>query len=175
MLICPTGNLPSSSARPPRPKTACTKKLISPASPICSARSSPAVKIIRFFGNKNHAYILPVPPDKRGVTANRHLTRLAGCGGREGHDDEVPDAYGEIVRSRFPDAGIKPCVANARRRWLSSPVHRGDHVLAVKPLRGERRLFRLPCGCLRAQKCISFARKARGCGQHPVFPAPSLR
>jgi hypothetical protein len=26
---------------------------------------------------------------------------------------------------------------------------------------------------LRARKCISFARKARGCGQHPALPAPS--
>src|SRR6185312_12802166 len=27
--------------------------------------------------------------------------------------------------------------------------------------------------CLRAQKCTLFARKARGCGLHPAFPAPS--
>src|SRR5215470_9448495 len=26
---------------------------------------------------------------------------------------------------------------------------------------------------LACAKCISFARKARGCGQHPAFPAPS--
>jgi len=35
-------------------------------------------------------------------------------------------------------------------------------------------LLRLPCGFLRAQSAQSFARKARGCGQHPAFPAPSL-
>jgi hypothetical protein len=29
----------------------------------------------------------------------------------------APGADGEIVRSRSPDAGIKPCVTNARRRW----------------------------------------------------------
>src|SRR5581483_2411801 len=44
---------------------------------------------------------------------------------------------------------------------------------AVKPLRRERRLLRLPCRCLRAQSAAFFARKTRGCGQHPVFPAPS--
>jgi len=27
--------------------------------------------------------------------------------------------------------------------------------------------------CLRAQSALFFARKARGCGQHPAFPAPS--
>jgi hypothetical protein len=32
--------------------------------------------------------------------------------------------------------------------------------------------LRLPCGFLRAQSALFFARKARGCGQHPVFPAP---
>jgi hypothetical protein len=28
---------------------------------------------------------------------------------------------------------------------------------------------------LACAKCTFLARKARGCGQHPVFPAPSLR
>jgi len=31
--------------------------------------------------------------------------------------DESILADGEIVRSRSPDAGIKPRVTNARRRW----------------------------------------------------------
>src|SRR6185437_9491087 len=43
-----------------------------------------------------------------------------------------------------------------------------------KPLRRECRLIWLPCGCLRAQSALFFARKARGCGLHPAFPAPSL-
>jgi hypothetical protein len=29
-------------------------------------------------------------------------------------------AYGEIVRSRSPDAEIKPRVTNMRRRWLEA-------------------------------------------------------
>src|ERR1700704_673958 len=33
--------------------------------------------------------------------------RAAGCDGREARNDEARDAYGEIVRSRSPDAGIK--------------------------------------------------------------------
>jgi len=42
--------------------------------------------------------------------------------------DEDILADGEIVRSRSPDAGIKPCVTNAGRRWLDKPGHRGEHV-----------------------------------------------
>ena len=34
--------------------------------------------------------------------------------------------------------------------------------------------FRLNRCCLRAQSAQSFARQARGRGQHPAFPAPSL-
>jgi len=43
-------------------------------------------------------------------------------------EDERVEADGEVVLSRSPDAGIKPCVTNARRRWPESPPHRGDHV-----------------------------------------------
>ncbi len=52
----------------------------------------------------------------------------AGCDGRGARSDEARITYGEIVRSRSPDAGIKLCVTSARRRWPESPEHRGDHV-----------------------------------------------
>jgi hypothetical protein len=38
-------------------------------------------------------------------------------------------ADGKVVWSWSPDAGIKPCRRKpARRRWLKSPVHRGERV-----------------------------------------------
>jgi len=55
---------------------------------------------------------------KRGVTASRHLTWSAGCGGREARYDEAWIADGEIVRSRSPDAGINP------RAWPGGTVAR---------------------------------------------------
>jgi len=43
--------------------------------------------------------------------------------------DESILAYGEIVRSRSPDAGIKLLRDVSRgRRWPESPAHRGEHV-----------------------------------------------
>jgi hypothetical protein len=60
-----------------------------------------------------------VPLHQRGVSRSSR-TLAAGCDGRGGARDERAGAYGEIVRSRSPDAGIKPCVTNARRRWLEA-------------------------------------------------------
>jgi hypothetical protein len=45
--------------------------------------------------------------------------------------------------------------------------------ISRNPLRRECRCSGGTCRYLRAQKCTFFARKARGCGQHPAFPAPS--
>jgi len=82
------------------------------------------------FRKLKQAYVTLVPPGKRGVMANRYLTRLAGCDGRCGARDERAGADGEIVRSRSPDAGIKPCVTNARRRW---PEARRTEETTYKP------------------------------------------
>ena len=72
-------------------------------------------------------------PRQRGASRSSRTLR-AGCGGRRDVqrawrvDEDIP-ADGEVVRSRSPDAGIKPaCDEHARRRWLESPAHRGDHV-----------------------------------------------
>jgi hypothetical protein len=76
--------------------------------------------------------------------------------------DELRDAYGQAVWSCPPDAGVKPiemrfrpCGRNAeinRRRRLTSPVLRGDHGAAVKPLRREcRTCFGLTC-----LSCVHF-------------------
>ena len=130
-------------------------------------------KIILFIRNPNHPYCPPVPRSlqRRFAVVTK---RGAGCGGRVGINRRVMRAAdGEGVWSWSPDAGIKSRVTSPWRRGLSSPVPRGERAVSRNPLRGECRLFRLPCGCLRAQ-CASFsARKASGCGQHPAFPAPS--
>src|SRR5579871_333321 len=65
-------------------------------------------KIILFFRRKIGCMLGPSRLGKRGVTASRHLTWSAGCGGREARYDEAWIADGEIVRSRSPDAGINP-------------------------------------------------------------------
>jgi hypothetical protein len=83
-------------------------------------------------------------------------------------------AYGEIVRSRSPDAGIK--LADDESAGDGGQTARRAEEITYKPSNhcaGNAGSFRLPCRCLRAQNAHFFARKARGCGQHPVFPAPS--
>jgi hypothetical protein len=46
--------------------------------------------------------------------------------------------------------------------------------ISRNPLRGGCRLCRLPCCCLRAQRCSLLSTQGHGCGQHPAFPAPSV-
>jgi hypothetical protein len=41
------------------------------------------------------------------------------------------------VWSWRPDAGVKFCETFAGRRWLKSPVHRGEHAISRKPSRRE--------------------------------------
>src|SRR5271154_3619864 len=44
-------------------------------------------------------------------------------------------AGGQAVWSWHPDAGVKLVESNfRRRRWLTSPAHRGDHGVTVKPI-----------------------------------------
>jgi hypothetical protein len=44
----------------------------------------------------------------------------------------------------------------ARRRWLESPAHRGEHAISRKPLRGECRAFRLNLSLLACAECTIF-------------------
>jgi len=67
-----------------------------------------------------------------------------------------------------------PCDHAGGRRRLKSPVLRGERAIGRKHHRaGNAGLSRLPCCCRREQSALFFARRARGCGQHPAFPAPS--
>ena len=62
---------------------------------------------------------------------------------------------------------------NRQATEANKPGTPGRSRISRKPSRRECRLIWLPCCCLRAQSALSFARKARGCGLHPAFPAPS--
>jgi hypothetical protein len=88
--------------------------------------------------------LIPSPRPDRGATGDRHV-RGAGCGGRGGADNE------------WRRGGRRSRVVLTPRRWCQvsrimirevtgakkarSP---GDHVQAVKPLRGECRMFPVP-------------------------------
>jgi len=90
-------------------------------------------------------------PDERGRSG-----RAKACG----PDPPMPgSSFASDARS---DGGSK------------AAAHRGEHAISRKPLRGECRLIRLNLSLLACAMCILFARKARGCGQHPAFPAPSI-
>ena len=52
------------------------------------------------------------------------------------------------------------------------PVHRGEHEVNRKPLRGEGRSVSAEPVCSCACSCALCTRD-RGCSAHPVFPAPS--
>jgi hypothetical protein len=52
-------------------------------------------------------------------------------------------AFGQVVWSRSPDAGIKLIEMIDQRRRLASPVLRGEHEAADKPSRRECRIVRL--------------------------------
>jgi hypothetical protein len=68
------------------------------------------------------------PASARGAFRPIVTKREAGCDGRGARNDEARIADGEIVRSRSPDAGVKPGEMISRRRRLESPALRGDHV-----------------------------------------------
>jgi hypothetical protein len=149
-VICPTGHRLLSSARHSHPKIACAKKLISLTSPICSPRSRPAAKIIRFFGSTNPAYIAPVPPGKRGVTANRHLTRRGmrwtRCAQRRSADRvrrnravPIPRRWNQALRDERKATVARKPGTPRRSRISRKPIARGMPVV------------RLNLCCLRAQ------------------------
>ena len=128
---------------------------------------------LRRRANHLHSFARPVPLEGR----TRNATFVgAGCDGRSRFARRA--RRGRTVKPRGPDL---PTLRSSLARGFSrgdggqqarSPGESAEQPLT--PLRRERRLCRLPCCCLRAQSALSFARKARGCGQHPVFPAPSV-
>jgi len=60
------------------------------------------------------------------------------------------NADDKAVWSWSPDAGIKLAKMMDERRWLQSPVHRGERGISRKPSRRECRIVRRTCGDLLA-------------------------
>ena len=85
-------------------------------------------------------------------------------------------AYGEIVWVRRPDAGVKfeggqrcpramvsqKAGSPGRSRISRKAIAQGRPDASAKPV------------CLRAPSCCNYRTQDRGCGAHPVFPAPSV-
>ena len=82
-------------------------------------------------------------------------------------------ADGEIVWSRSPDAGIKSCGTFRRATVARKPGAPRRARISRKTIAQGVPAVPAALTLLACAKCISFARKARGCGQHPAFPAPS--
>ena len=89
-------------------------------------------------------------------------------------EDERHHAFDEAVWSRHPDAGVNPRVIDSGRRWLQSPVRRGEHGVSRQTSRGECRT----CSVVPVtNSCAFFAHllhtRAR-VQRRPAFPAPSV-
>ena len=136
-------------------------------------KSSPLRKNIHLPFFVNTCISLAIPLHSRGAFRDRHERWRRDAVDVSAQQTSAFDADGQAVWSCPPDAGVKLCMTNARRRWLTSPVHRGERGAAVKTIAQGVPVVRLPCDFLRAQSAHFSARKARGCGQHPALPAPS--
>ena len=69
------------------------------------------------------------PASARGVYASSRTWKRDAMDAAASVRRMMLAADGKVVWSWSPDAGIKPCRRKpARRRWLKSPVHRGERV-----------------------------------------------
>ena len=99
----------------------------------------------------------------------------AGCvGGVKARSDDGAacgrPSRGGLAPRRWCQAGR----AISWRRWLTSPAHRGDHGVTVKPSRRECR-FESGEPVVTTLVCLLFiCMRGCGCTWHPAFPAPSI-
>jgi hypothetical protein len=83
-------------------------------------------------------------------------------------------AYGKIVWSRSPDAGIKRVDFFSRATVAIKPGHRGERVISRKTIaQGRPECFGVP---VFARVLSALISRTRGCGcdVHPAFPAPLI-
>ena len=140
--------------------------------------SSPSTKniLLPFYRKICLSPLIPPPQEGRiaivmDVGSGMRWTR--GCSARLRADEGI-FSNGQAVWSCPPDAGVKSCGTLRKATVANKPGTPGRaRSKPLKPLRRECRCSGGTCRCLRAQSAHSFARKARGCGQHPAFPAPS--
>jgi hypothetical protein len=133
--------------------------------------SRPSRKNIFLSVNRKQAYIHAVPP-ARGAFRDRHDSwvgmRWTRCVARRAARC-VRSSRVVLIPRRWDQAdGVIHS-----RRGLTSPVPRGEHGAAVKPLRRECRSdFGVPV--LACVRLFHFCTQGNGCGAHPAFPAPSV-
>jgi len=139
---------------------------------ICpTGKSLPIIRSnVKSFGEKylssvfqKYMVVSAHPASTRGAYRDRHGRRK-----RDAVDEKVLQARlradegissdGQAVWSCPPDAGVKPAIRFfARRRWLTSPVHRGEYGAAVKTIaQGKSECLRWTCMLV----CVSFAQFA---------------
>ena len=133
-----------------------------------------AAKILLFTNIRNCVLTGAVPPPLEGRIAIV-TDEEAGCDGRVGVARRA--ARARTAKSRGPDA---PTLASSlegkapqRRRGLSSPAPRGERGISRNTIAQGMPGVSAALSLLACVKCTFFARKARGCSQHPAFPAPS--
>jgi hypothetical protein len=118
--------------------------------------------------------------------------RGAGCGGRgsavmcftrmDERRSSLAKPYGEAgslrtAKSCGPDArnaGVKSAEVSAGDGVKKLRFTRESAIYAVEPLRGEGRSVSAEPVCSCAFPFDAHCTRDRGCGAHPVFPAPSL-
>src|ERR1700684_2604041 len=104
-----------------------------PQALICPPCPAPSEKIF-CFSEVQITAIFAAVPSHRGASRDRH-GRGAGCGGRGCADNER--RFSADVQSRVvltPRRWCQVCEKERRRRWPTSPEHRGDHGVAVKTI-----------------------------------------
>jgi hypothetical protein len=112
-----------------------------------------------------------IPARQRG---GRVVTDVeAGGDGRGGARDEARSK--RTAKTCGPDPPMlgSSVWTISRATVAKKPGRRGERAISRKAIaQGMPDRFGCPVvACVR--KCTFFARKAHGCGQHPVFPAPS--
>jgi hypothetical protein len=134
--------------------------------------SSPFRKNISVFTDPKSAPYKrhPVPKEGRRPTSQT----WGRCDGRKGVARRAA-----FLRAAKPwGPGTPTLVSSSRdgqsrgRRWLTSPAHRGDHGVTVKPSRGECRFVSGEPVVTTLVCFVLFCMRGCGCTWHPAFPAP---
>ena len=117
---------------------------------------------------------LPRIPLSQGRFGQSSRTLGAGCDGREGNARRArPVRTAKSCGPDLPTLGSSLPVMIGKRRWLKSPVHRGEREISRKTIaQGMSDRFDVPV----VTNACAFYQCTRGCGcvAHPAFPAPSL-
>jgi hypothetical protein len=135
----------------------------------CPTSQARRVKIFLFPKDGNYDLKKPSRPTTEGRSANRHDTLGGMRWTLPARRRCAPKADGQAVWSCPLDAGVKLIEMIDQRRWLSSPIHRGEHGAAEKNHRaGNAGSCRRTLGDYARVLSTFFAREAAGA------PAPGI-